>query len=79
MADDAAEKEITHQWLPDISLITGREWMCGDSFQSLPQNGNDAASVLDKRWKEQRYAEYLKAFPNAIDEMMLKKFLTLCS
>ncbi|MGE4536533.1 MAG: hypothetical protein AB7D37_05600 [Desulfovibrio sp.] len=40
--------------LPDMFLIIGSEIIDGASFQSLPQNGNDAATLLWKRGRIKR-------------------------
>lgn len=48
------KQEITHPWMPDVSLICGTEWLAGDSFMALPQNGNDAANVLLNKYRKLR-------------------------
>ncbi|MHC1788532.1 hypothetical protein [Solidesulfovibrio sp.] len=42
------EKQMTRLKLPDFSVVMGNQWIGGDNFANLPQNGNDAASLILK-------------------------------
>lgn len=50
--------------LPDFSLVMGSIWLDGDSFHALPQNGNDAASMLQKRGQMTRAKAEAMAIEN---------------
>lgn len=52
----------------DISLVFCSHVVAGDSFSNLPQNGNDAASVLERKWLDDEVPIMMAAYANLTED-----------